>query len=84
MAPLSMGFSRQEYWSGLSRPPLGIFPTRDRTCVSHVSCIGRWVLKHWTTGEVSISHLLDHGRSDRCEVMSHRGFNLPFSNDEQC
>ena len=22
-APLSMGFSRQEYWSGLSRPPLG-------------------------------------------------------------
>ena len=22
-APLSMGFSRQEYWSGLPRPPLG-------------------------------------------------------------
>ena len=25
-APLSMGFSRQEYWSGLSFPPLGDLP----------------------------------------------------------
>ena len=25
-APLSMGFSRQEYWSGLPFPPLGDFP----------------------------------------------------------
>ena len=25
-APLSMGFSRQEYWSGLSCPPPGDFP----------------------------------------------------------
>ena len=25
-APLSMGFSKQEYWSGLPFPPLGIFP----------------------------------------------------------
>ena len=25
-APLSMGFSRQEYWSGLPCPPLGDFP----------------------------------------------------------
>ena len=27
-APLSMGVSRQEYWSGLPCPPLGIFPTQ--------------------------------------------------------
>ena len=26
-APTSMGFSRQEYWSGLSSPSPGIFPT---------------------------------------------------------
>ena len=26
-APLSMGFSRHEYWNGLPRPPPGIFPT---------------------------------------------------------
>ena len=25
-APLSMGFSRQEYWSGLPFPPLGYLP----------------------------------------------------------
>ena len=25
-APLSMGFSRQEYWSGLLCPPLGDLP----------------------------------------------------------
>ena len=25
-APLSMGFSRQEYWSGLSCPPPGTLP----------------------------------------------------------
>ena len=35
-APLSMGFSRQEYWSGLPCPPPG-----DRTCVS---CVDRQVL----------------------------------------
>ena len=28
-APLSMGFSRQEYWSGLLSPPPGIFPTQE-------------------------------------------------------
>ena len=27
-APLSVGFSRQEYWSGLSFPLQGIFPTQ--------------------------------------------------------
>ena len=26
MAPLSMGFSRQEYWSGLAFPSLGNLP----------------------------------------------------------
>ena len=27
-APLSMGFSRQEYWSGLPCPPPGALPNR--------------------------------------------------------
>ena len=43
-APLSMGFSRQEYWSGLPCPIQEIYPTQDRTCVSYVSCIGRQFL----------------------------------------
>ena len=38
-APLSIGFHRQDYWSGFPFHPPGIFPTRDRTCVSYVSCI---------------------------------------------
>ena len=43
-APLSMGFSRQEYWSGLPYPPpWGSSRPRDWT---QVSCIGRWVLYH--------------------------------------
>ena len=42
-APLSMGFSRQEYWSGLPS-----FQPKDRT---HVSCTGRWMLYHWATWE---------------------------------
>ena len=45
-APLSMGFSmgfsRQEYWSGLPRPP-GDLP-RDQVYISYIYCIGRWVL----------------------------------------
>ena len=45
--PLSMGFSRQEYWSGLPFPPLGESSLpRDQTHVSYVSCIGRWILYH--------------------------------------
>ena len=33
-APLSMGFSRQEYWSGLPRPPPGDLPDPGITPVS--------------------------------------------------
>ena len=35
-APLSMGFSRQEYWSGLPLPP-GIFPTQGSNL--HLLCL---------------------------------------------
>ena len=42
-APLSMGLSRQEHWSGLPCPPPGDFPTGDRVRVSRV---GRRVLYH--------------------------------------
>ena len=37
-APLSMGFSRQEYWSGLPCPPPGIFPTKGWNQRLYVSC----------------------------------------------
>ena len=41
-ASLSMGFSRQEYWSGLPCPPPGDLPNSGIEPVSlHISCIGR-------------------------------------------
>ena len=36
-APLSMGFSRQEYWSGLPCSPLGDFPNLGIQRVSFMS-----------------------------------------------
>ena len=48
-APLSMGLSKQEYWSGLPFPSPGIFPTQG----SHASYTGRWVLAHWATCQFS-------------------------------
>ena len=45
--PLSVGFSRQEYWSGLlCPPPGGSSQPRDQTHVSCVSYTGRRVLCH--------------------------------------
>ena len=44
-APLSMRFSRQEYWSGLPSSR-GSSPPRDEICVSYDSCTGRQVLYH--------------------------------------
>ena len=45
-ALLSMGFSRQEYWSGLPCPPRGSSRPRDQTQVFYVSCVGRCVPYH--------------------------------------
>ena len=45
--PLSMGFSRQEYWSGLPLPPPGDLPNPGLELnTSYVSCIGRQILYH--------------------------------------
>ena len=46
-APLSMGFSRQEYWSGLPCPPPGDLLDLGIEPLSLMSiCTGRWVLYH--------------------------------------
>ena len=50
-APLSMGFSRQEYWSGLPFPPPGDLP--DPAIETRVSCIGRWILHHGAPWEAN-------------------------------
>ena len=42
--PLSIGFSRQEYWSGLAFPPLGDLPDPEIEPMSHVSPAFRGIL----------------------------------------
>ena len=47
-APQSMGFSRQEYRSGLPSPPPGDLPDPGTETASlNFSCIGKQVLYHW-------------------------------------
>ena len=49
-APLSVGFSRQEYWSALPCPLPGDLPNPGIEHLPHLSnitCIGMWVLYHW-------------------------------------
>ena len=46
-AALSMEFSRQEHWSGLSCAPPGHLPDSGIELASHhVSCVDRWILYH--------------------------------------
>ena len=57
-APLSLGFSRQEYWSGLPLPSPGIFPTRDHT---QVSCTADRFFTVWATREAfAVAHYKDY------------------------
>ena len=46
IAPLSMGFPRQENWSELPFPSPGDLPGPGMELESHVSCPGRWGLYH--------------------------------------
>ena len=50
-APLSMEFSRQEYWSGLPFPSLGYLPDLGIKTSSPVSCIAGWILSYFATKE---------------------------------
>ena len=48
-APLSMGFFRQAYWSGLPFPTPGGLPDLGIEPASRVFCIGRQILYHCAT-----------------------------------
>ena len=53
--PLSVGFPREEDCSELPFPsPRDSSWPRDQT---YVSCIGKWILYHWTTTEARISSM---------------------------
>ena len=55
--PLSMGFSRQEYWSGLACPPSGHLPNPGIKPSSHVSCSARWSFTNSNTWEGCHTHV---------------------------
>ena len=46
LVPLSMGFSRQEYWSGLPFPSPENLPDPEIESILHISCISRRILYH--------------------------------------
>ena len=48
-APLSLGFPRREYWSGLPFPSLGIFPTQGLNL-----CL--LCLQYWQVDSLPLSH----------------------------
>ena len=50
-APLSLGFSRQEYWSGLPCPPPGDLPDPETEPASLHRLYCRLILYHWVTRE---------------------------------
>ena len=54
--PLSMGFSRQDYWSRLSFPLSGHFPDPGLEPSSLISCTGRWILSYPGSPGVSYIH----------------------------
>ena len=49
-APLSMGFSRQDYWSGLSCPSPGDLADLEMGSNHHLLC-----LRHWQAGSLSLA-----------------------------
>jgi len=65
-APLSTGFSRPEYWSGLPCPPPGIFPTQGSN--PHLLC-----LLHWQAGYLLLA---PPGKLSSCHPRLFEGFHL--------
>ena len=82
-APLSMGFSRQEYWSGLPFPSPGDLLNPDRTLVSYVSYIGRQVLYTSTTWEAPVNTMWKR-KTVRHEIYFKESLSLRFFNWSFC
>ena len=51
-APLSVGFSRQEHWSGLPRPPPGDLPDQGMEHMSPALQVDFSPLSHWGSPHV--------------------------------
>ena len=58
VAPLSIGFSRQEYWSGLHFFLQGSFPAQGSS-LSLLHC--GWILYRWPTREAPVNPIVLNG-----------------------
>ena len=87
-APLALGFSGLQYWSASHSLLQGIFPARDRTCIS---CIGRQadslLLSHLGNPEDQLpaftSQLHEHHLQDRPPCLSAPQFHHPRTRGAQ-
>ena len=71
-APLSMGFPRQEYWSGLLCPPPGDLPKlgSNPSLLSLLHC--RWILYPWTIrDEVKVKMKVTQSCASLCDPMDY-------------
>ena len=62
-APLSMGFSKQEYWSGFSFPSPGDLPEPG---IEPTSTVLRQILYHWATRKAQLM-LINFNNQACCE-----------------
>ena len=81
-APLSMEFSRQEYWSGFPFPsPWGSSWPKDRTCVSCIDgSFTSWATREATKHSIAILFycLLSHSVFLKCCCNSLNLFHIPL------
>ena len=77
-ASLSMEFSRQEYWNGLSFPTPGDLPwSRDQTHISCVSYIGRLFLTTESPGKPTLYNITTQiPLPVNYEFIDHQGFKI--------
>ena len=74
-APLSMGLSKKEYWSGLPCAPPRDFPDPGIEPASHVFCIGGRLFTIWATRETHQKSWLPwwlSGKDSSCQCRRHR------------
>jgi len=79
-APLSMGFSRQEYWSGLPFPPPGDLPSSGIKLVSHKS--PALVHRFFTTSTIWEYSEREQLRENMGLWIRHKGKDEPVENEQ--
>ena len=73
-----MASSRKEYWSALLFLFPGDLPHPGIKPISHVSCIGRWILHPWATWEALLKLKADTKKIFLCKLLKLGGYFKAF------